>query len=131
MDMPATSPGPGAGRTSRGFLLAVPLRGRATVSAVATMAEHTKAHHQHHTQIGQRIQDMEPMVGDQIDRRCGNEDGKQALRPRPGRDLRRGGKIAHALSLPPGATGRVEPNGPPGRIRTALPSAEAPCATYP
>jgi hypothetical protein len=44
------------------------------MAAVTAMAEHTEAHHQHHTQIGQRIQDMEPVVGDQVHGGRGDKD---------------------------------------------------------
>lgn len=102
------------------------------MAAVATMAKHTKAHHQHHTQIGQRVQDMEPVVGDQVHGGRGGKDRHKALRPGPGPNAPRSRKIAHATKCQARSAGGVVPNDPaPDGSPKPADAAATHCLTYP
>ena len=73
------------------------------VSSVAAVHEQVHAHHEDHAHVRQGVQDVQPVVGDQVHGGCGNEDEEQGLLPRPGRPPRREllgfGKSAHTLSI--------------------------------
>ena len=51
------------------------------VIAVSAVHEQVRAHHEDHTQVRQCVQDVQPVVGDQVHGRAGHEDREQGQQP--------------------------------------------------